>query len=484
METRVINKYEAIIGLEVHAQLKTASKLFCGCEVTYEAEPNSRTCPVCLGLPGALPVLNRKAAMMATRLILAVGGKVNARSTFARKNYFYPDLPKGYQITQYDHPIGTGGHISIPGESGPKKIGLTRIHLEEDAGKMIHAEGNYSRVDFNRCGIPLVEIVSEPEMSSPHEAYDYLTALRQILKYPGICSGDMEKGHLRCDANVSVRLIGGEFPQVKTEVKNLNSFRFIKRALECEIDRQIYLLEAGEEITAATLHWNERTGEVEIMRRKEEAEDYRYFPEPDLPALLMDRELIEELKADLPEMPDDRMARFVEQYHLPPNDAAILTKNKALADFFEKTIKGITRSEITAGWFVNELLKYFDADRFDNYKLKFTPQMVAEIFSCIKLGAISGMTAKKVLAEMVTTGKDAGTIIKEKGLEQITDPDQLGKLVKEVLAENSENVQSYYEGKEKLFDYFIGEVMKRSSGRANPELVRKILKGILDERKS
>jgi aspartyl-tRNA(Asn)/glutamyl-tRNA(Gln) amidotransferase subunit B len=321
-------------------------------------------------------------------------------------------------------------------------------------------------------------------MTTPQEAYDYLTILRQILKYLGICSGDMEKGHLRCDANVSVRRIGGEFPQVKTEVKNLNSFRFIRRALECEIERQINLLKAGEKITAATLHWNERTGEVEIMRRKEEAEDYRYFPEPDLPQVILDTKKIEELKTDLPEMPDDRMARFVDQYRLPPDNAAILTRNKALADFFEDTIKGITRPEVAARWFINELLQYFDADRFDDYKLKFTPQMVAEIFSFIKLGAISGMTAKKVLAEMVTTGKDAGTIIKERGLEQIADPDQVEKLVKEVLVENTEKVRSYYDGKEKLFGYFIGEVMKKSSGRANPELVRKILKGILDERKS
>ena len=474
---------EPVIGLEVHAQLLTDSKIFCGCKAAYGEAPNSLTCPVCLGLPGALPVLNRRAVEFALKLILAVGGRVKQRSVFARKNYFYPDLPKGYQISQYSLPVGEGGKIGFTLENGRKKTcRIGRIHLEEDAGKSLHPEQSeaFSRVDFNRCGVPLAEIVSEPDLRSPEEAYGYLIKLKQILQYIGVCSGDMEKGHLRCDANISMRPKGVKKLGVRTELKNLNSFRAVERALRYEIERQMKLLESGKEIAPETLLWNESKQKAEPMRTKEESEDYRYFPEPDLPELVIDERQVEAVRKDRVEMPDEKASRLVKQYRIRAYDARILTETVELADYFERVMTACDNGRLAANWIITELLGAVNDCRDELKDFKISPTMLADLLKRLKENEITVQTGKEVFKEMVATGNAAGAIIEEKGLLQLNDEKTLLPLVENVLNSNPEKVEAYRNGKTALWDYFIGRIMQAGRGRANPKLAGKLLKKKLE----
>jgi aspartyl-tRNA(Asn)/glutamyl-tRNA(Gln) amidotransferase subunit B len=475
--------YEPVIGLEIHAQLQTESKIFCGCKNAYGEPPNSLTCPVCLGLPGALPVLNKQAVENAIKMILAVGGRINNRSVFARKNYFYPDLPKGYQISQFDKPIGEGGTISFSLEDGTSKTcRLTRIHLEEDAGKSLHPEKgeSYTRVDLNRCGTPLIEIVSEPDMRSPEEACAYFVKIKQILQYTEVCTGDMEKGHLRCDANVSVRPMGEEKFGTRTEVKNMNSFKAVERALKYEIERQVKLLKSGGSVTQATLLWDESRQVAEAMRSKEESHDYRYFPEPDLVNLVVKDDWIESVRQSLPELPDEKTKRFVEKYKIRPYDAVVLTDTTQLADYYDEVMQHTKDGRTAANWVQSELLGVLKDSDDDISTFKVRPRMIADIVNKIESGEISGKMAKQVFAEMVESGKSAEVIIKEKGLVQISDENQLLEMIDKILTANSGNVEKYKSGKTNIIGFFVGQVMKETKGQANPEVVNRLLKQKLD----
>lgn len=474
----VYEGYKPVIGLEVHAQLTTDSKMFCGCKVSYGESPNSRTCPVCLGLPGALPVLNKKAVEYALQMILAVGGEVALHSVFARKNYFYPDLPKGYQISQYSQPIGRGGKIKYFLENGhTKTCRLNRIHLEEDAGKSLHpsSKERYTRLDFNRCGVPLLEIVSEPDLKTPEEAYGYLNKLKQILQYLEICSADMEKGHLRCDANVSVLQKGKKKLSVRTEVKNLNSFKGVKRALKYEIARQIKILKAGGTVKPVTLWWDENRQTVRLLRTKETSEDYRYFPEPDLRSLTVDTTWLDRIRHSLTELPDHKYSRLVKQYKIRPYDARIMVADRPLADYFENVIACYNNSRAVVNWITTEILAILDESKGTIADFRISPAMLAELLKSIDDGIISGRTARQVLREMAVTGNSAVRIITSWGLKQITDKKVLQKEVDKVITANPNQVEKYLSGKTALLDFFIGEVMKSTRGRANPELVGDLL---------
>ncbi|HHD11049.1 MAG TPA: Asp-tRNA(Asn)/Glu-tRNA(Gln) amidotransferase subunit GatB [Deltaproteobacteria bacterium] len=477
-------EYEAVIGLEVHAQLLTRSKLFCGCATVFGSPPNTQVCPVCLGMPGVLPVINEKAVEYAIKMALATECRINERSVFARKNYFYPDLPKGYQISQYDEPLAEGGHIDIETADGKtKRIGITRIHIEEDAGKLLHGEGDgeASLVDFNRAGMPLIEIVSEPHISTPEEAVSYLKALRDILLYLEICDGNMQEGSLRCDANVSVRPVGSKEFGTKTEVKNMNSFKFLKDALTYEIGRQISLLESGERVVQETRLFEPSTGKTRSMRSKEEAHDYRYFPEPDLLPLVVEQEEIEAIMVMLPELPAQKKERFMKEYGLPSYDAGILTSSKRLADFYEECVRLFEEPKTISNWIMSELLRLL---KEHNISIEETPIGADRFTALLKLvreGKISGKIGKEVLEEMFATGKDAQTIIEEKGLSQISDESELLTIIDKILEENPENVERYRAGKTKLIGFFVGEVMKATRGKANPQLVNKLLKERLDK---
>jgi aspartyl-tRNA(Asn)/glutamyl-tRNA(Gln) amidotransferase subunit B len=477
------HKYEVVIGLEVHAQLKTKTKIFCGCSTTFGAEPNSQTCPVCLGMPGVLPVMNRSALEFALKIGLATGCQIASESIFARKNYFYPDLPKGYQISQYEEPVCQNGMIDIEVDGQTRSIGITRIHLEEDAGKSVHDEAwvdeDATLIDLNRCGTPLVEIVSEPDFRSPREAYAYLTKLRQLVRYLDICDGNMEEGSMRCDANVSIRLKGETTLGTKTELKNMNSFRNVENALVYEIERQISIVDAGEQVVQTTLLWDAATNKARVMRTKEEAHDYRYFPEPDLVPLRINRELVDFSRNSLPELPDARKIRFVNDYGLPEYDAEILTASREMADYFESASKHYTNAKIVSNWMMGEVLRILKEQQLEIEQFSVTPVNLAQLLSLIDKKEVSVNAAKKVFSEMTNSNETADEIITRLGLKQVSDDSALEKLIEQVLADHPQEVASYNAGKTALLGFFMGQVMRLSQGKANPQAVNKLLKNKL-----
>ena len=480
--------WEAVIGLEVHAQLKTDSKVFCACSTSFGEAPNKNTCPVCLGLPGALPVLNRQAINYAGKAALALNLKINLESIFARKNYFYPDLPKGYQISQYDRPFSQRGRVELltserdeggrPVEWKLKSFGITRAHIEEDAGKSVHDIGDpgKSYVNLNRAGTPLLEIVSEPDFRSSWEAYDYVNFLRRTLQYIGVCEGNMEEGNLRCDANVSVRPKGQMKFGVKAEIKNLNSLRFIQKAIDYEIDRQITLLEAGGTVVQETRLWNEKEGKTHSMRSKEDAHDYRYFPEPDLPPLEVSDHWIESLRSELPELPEERRSRFIREYDLTADEAFTLTGGRELADYYEAAAKSSANPRTAANWVLSELLRELKNTAIEISACKITPEDLGALIRLIDDQTISGKIAKDVFTEMFATGISPAAIVREKGLVQITDNAAIEKIVDEVIASYPKELEQYRSGKKALLGFFVGSVIKTSGGKANPQSVNEILK--------
>jgi aspartyl-tRNA(Asn)/glutamyl-tRNA(Gln) amidotransferase subunit B len=474
-------KYEAVIGLEVHAQMLTDTKIFCGCSTRFGSEPNTQTCPVCIGMPGVLPVLNKKALEFAIKTGLATNCNISSCSRFARKNYFYPDLPKGYQISQYESPICEHGYIEIVVDGNIKKIGITRIHMEEDAGKNIHeGEGNYSFVDLNRTGVPLMEIVSEPDMRSPREAVEYMKKLRTILRYLGVCDGNMEQGSLRCDANVSVRQVGQKEYGIRTEVKNINSFKFVEKALEYEIKRQIKLLEDGGKVIQETRLWDSKIGITESMRGKEEAHDYRYFPEPDLVPIMVDKKWIEEIKSSLPELPDVRREKFVSVYGLPEYDADIFTSERSTAEFSEEAAKLAVKSNIKPQNIFNliktEVFKYLKEKDKDINETLLKPIHLVSLSKLVETAVVSATMAKSIIFEVMDTGKPPEEIVKEKGLVQISDSGEIEKVVDDVISKNPKEVERFKGGEEKLMGFFVGLVMKSTKGTANPRMVNELLK--------
>lgn len=474
--------YEAVIGLEVHAQMLTESKIFCGCSTKFGAPPNTQTCQICIGMPGVLPVLNRKALEFAVRTGLATNCTISQYSRFARKNYFYPDLPKGYQISQYELPICEHGHIDIIADGERKRIGITRIHMEEDAGKNIHeGNGSYSFVDLNRAGVPLMEIVSEPDIRTPKEASEYMRKLRGLLRSLGVCDGNMEQGSLRCDANVSIRPVGSTGLGVKVEMKNINSFRFVEKALEYEIKRQLRTLEEGGKIVQETRLWDPSSGKTQSMRTKEEAHDYRYFPEPDLVPLVADREWIDDIQASLPELPDAKRERFISDYALSEYDAELLISERATADWFEETVKAGGPPKAAANWMIGDLTRLLNEENRTIEECPMRPVRLAEMIRLIEEGIISGKIAKTVFEEMYRTGKDAEQIVKEKGLTQISDSGELEKTVEEIVAKHPKEVGRFRGGDEKLIGFFVGQVMKATRGKANPQMVNELLRKKLAE---
>ncbi len=494
--------YEAVIGMEVHAQLLTESKMFCRCSADYAAaEPNTHVCPVCLGMPGVLPVINQKAIGYTIMTALALHCQIPEFSKFDRKNYFYPDLPKGYQISQYDLPLSRDGWLEIEAGGETRRIGINRVHLEEDTAKLAHVDG-HSLVDFNRSGVPLMEIVSQPDIRTPEEARQYLTKLRTILRYLGVNSGNMEEGAMRCEANISLRPKGTNKLGTKVEVKNLNSFHSVKLALEYEIERQAKILEAGGYIEQVTMGWDEARGATVVQRTKEYAHDYRYFPEPDLPPLALSREWVEEIRARLPELPDAKQDRFVEQYGLSRYDAGVLTAEKTVADYFESCVRayplppnpsalrqssgqallraGLGGKEegakTVANWITGEFFRLLKAADMGIETVKITPDALAELLTLVEKGAISISMAKDVFGEMFETGRPALQIVQEKGLAQISDVEELSRVVEQVIAENPGPVAEYLGGKEPVLRFLVGQVMKATRGKANPHLVNELLK--------
>ncbi len=479
----LLAKYEPVIGLEVHAQLLTETKIFCGCSTRFGDAPNSNVCPVCLGLPGTLPVLNKRAVEMGILASLALNCTVHEHSRFARKNYFYPDLPKGYQISQYELPLATGGWIGIEQGGKSKRIGITRLHLEEDAGKSLHDgfpdSDEKTYVDFNRCGTPLSEIVSEPDMRSPDEAYAYLTTLRQILLYTGVSDCNMEEGSLRCDANVSVRLRGAKEFGTKVEVKNLNSFRYLAKALEYEIERHIGVIESGGQIQQETRLWNQPAGRTEPMRSKEKAHDYRYFPEPDLLPVHVGTAWREEVHASLPELPAAKRARFVSSFGVTPYDAEVLTDTRELADYFELVVKAGAPGKAAANWLQTELLRRLHDSGKEIGASPVSPAALAELVSLVESGKITGAVGKKVFAAMFETGRSAADIVSAEGLgAQVTDA-AIEQAARDVIAKNPDNVAKFKSGNEGVFKFFVGQVMKATKGQANPQVINDTLRRLL-----
>jgi len=473
-------EFEAVIGLEVHVQLATNTKCFCSCKVEYGAEPNTNVCPVCLGMPGSLPVLNKRALEYAIKTSLSLNCKVHELSVFARKNYFYPDLPKGYQISQYDKPLATDGYINLKVDGKDKKVRIHRLHMEEDAGKTIH-EGKYSYVDLNRAGTPLVEIVSEPDISSGLEARLYLEKLRNIMRYIGVSNADMEKGQLRCDVNISLRPKGSKEFGTKVEIKNINSFRFVQRAIEYEIERQAKLLRKGEKIVQETRLFDEKSGKTFSMRSKEEAHDYRYFPDPDLIPVRIKKEYIEEIKGSLPELPDEKARRYIKEYKLTDYDADVLVADKERAKYFEEAIKHYSKSPKTiANWIINELLGKLNEMGISISESPVKPNHIAELVELIDKGDISTKIAKEVFEEVFQKSKSPKEIVEEKGLKQVSDEGEIKKIVEDIINKFPKEVEKYKSGNKKLLGFFVGQVMKATKGKANPKLVNKILTEILE----
>ena len=472
-------KFEPVIGLEVHAQLLTDTKIFCSCKNAYGAPPNSLTCPVCLGMPGTLPVLDRKAVEYAIKMGLATDCSITAFSRFARKNYFYPDLPKGYQISQYDEPLCRNGKLKIQVNGVEKNIGITRIHLEEDAGKSIHGFDN-TLVDFNRCGVALIEIVSEPDLRSPEEAYDYLIKLKQILEYLEICDCNMEEGSLRCDANISLRPIGEEKFGTKTEMKNMNSFRGVERALRFEIERQKAILEKGKNIIQQTMLWDEAKGEARPMRSKEESHDYRYFPEPDLVPIEVEENWKTKILNDLPELPDQKYFRFLNKYNLRHYDAAILTSDKYLAEYFERVNDLINDPQLVSKWIQGEVLRTLSQKNLTSKQIPLAAENLGELLNLIKAGTISANIAKEVFDKMVENNESAKIIVEREKLVQVSDDSELEQIIQTVISENPNEVERYRRGAKNLFAFFMGQVMKKTKGKANPSVANNLLKKALD----
>jgi len=477
-------KYEAVIGLEVHAQMLTETKIFCGCSTKFGAEPNTQSCQICIGMPGVLPVLNKKALEFAVRTGLAVNCSISRYSRFARKNYFYPDLPKGYQISQFELPICEHGHLDIVLDGAVKRIGITRIHMEEDAGKNIHESasgGNYSFVDLNRAGVPLMEIVSEPDMRSPQEAAEYMKKLRSILRYLGVCDGNMEQGSLRCDANVSLRPDGRKELGTKVEIKNINSFKFVEKALDYEIMRQLKILEDGGKIIQETRLWDSVRNVTESMRGKEEAHDYRYFPEPDLVPMTVDQTWIHDIQSSLPELPDKRRERFISAFEIPGQDADLMISEKSVADWFEEAVNLGGQPNDVSNWIKGDLMKLLNEEGKTFNECLLRPSGLVGMLKLIDNGTISGKIAKTVFEEIYRTGKDAEVVVREKGLVQITDSSAIEKAVDDIIAGNPKEVERYKAGEEKLIGFLVGQVMKTTKGKANPQMVNDLLKKRLSE---
>lgn len=470
-------EYEPVIGLEIHAQLTTESKVFCGCSTKFGGSPNTHTCPVCLGMPGVLPVLNRTVVEYTIRMALATHCSIAPYSQFARKNYFYPDLPKGYQISQYELPLARNGWVEIETSEGVKHIRIHRIHMEEDAGKLVHDEYQpVSYVDYNRTGVPLIEIVSEPDLKSSEEAAAYLRTLREILRYLEICDGNMEEGSLRCDANISLRPVGTDTLGTKAELKNMNSFKNVQKALDFEIRRQKALLERGESIVQETRLWDANRNVTLSMRGKEEAHDYRYFPDPDLVPISISSEWVEEVRANLPELPDAKRERFLTQYGLPAYDAQVLTASKPLANYFESVVGEFAQPKVVSNWMMSELLRELNRNDRDISECPVTPENLVQLLTLLDSGVISGKIAKTVFEEMFATGRSAKQIVEEKGLVQVRDESAIEAAIDQVLAENPNEVEQFRGGKEKVFGFFVGQVMRKTKGKANPQLVNEILR--------
>ncbi len=469
-------RYETVIGLEVHAQLKTKSKIFCSCSTRFGVDPNENTCPVCTGMPGVLPVLNRKVVEYAAKMGLAIDCEINRKSIFARKNYFYPDLPKGYQTSQFELPICERGHVDIVTSKGTKRVGVTRIHMEEDAGKNIHsAHDNASYVDLNRSCVPLIEIVSEPDMRSAEEAVAYLKALRSILVYLDICDGNMEEGSFRCDANVSVRPFGQEAFGTRAELKNLNSFKHVQKAIEFEVERQIDLVEDGEEVVQETRLFDANKGTTHSMRGKEEAHDYRYFPCPDLVPLVLQEAWLDKWKGELPELPKARETRFKEQYGLSADAAEVLTAERDLSEYYEAAVTAFNEPKKIANWIMTDIMRELNASGGRAADLKLAPQSLAALVRLVEEGQISAKSGKDILPELLETGGDPEALVKAKGLVQISDTSALAADIDAVLAENPKELADYRAGKTKLMGFFVGQIMRRTKGQANPAVVNQLL---------
>lgn len=478
-----MTQYEAVIGLEIHAELLTDAKMFCGCRVvdSVEAPPNTAVCPVCLGMPGMLPVINERAVAFAMRVALALNCEIQHHNIFARKNYFYPDLPKAYQISQYELPLGRHGWVDIDlADDETKRIRIRRVHMEEDTGKLTHLDGGGSLVDYNRSGVPLLEIVSEPDIRSGEEARAYGMKIRQILRYLGVNSGDMEKGVLRVEPNISIRPLGSDEFGTRTELKNLNSFRSLAEGTDFEIERQIAVVESGGSVVQETRGWHDTRRETFTQRVKEEAEDYRYFAEPDLPPLHIDEAWIEEVRAALPELPDAKIARYKAVYGLPDYDARVLAEDRAVAEWFDTAVAAGGDPKAVANWVINELFRLMNEHRQTIEQIQVAPQALVELIALVDEQTINNNTAKDVLAEMFTTGRRAKAIVADKGLAQISDEDTLGEMVAQVLQENEEQVAAYLAGKEQLKGWFVGQVMRATRGKANPALVNELLTQQLD----
>jgi aspartyl-tRNA(Asn)/glutamyl-tRNA(Gln) amidotransferase subunit B len=483
ISAELLAKYEAVIGLEVHVQLLTKTKIFCGCSTRFGDAPNANTCPVCLGLPGTLPVLNKRVIEMASRASLALNCTVHEHSRFARKNYFYPDLPKGYQISQYELPLATGGWVEIELDGAKKRIGITRLHVEEDAAKNLHEGFSQSAakayIDYNRCGSPLAEIVSEPDMRTPEEAYAYLTTLRQILLYTGVSDCNMEEGSLRCDANVSVRVRGTEQFGTKVEVKNLNSFRFLQKALEYEIERHIGVIESGGRIPQETRLWNQAEGHTVSMRSKEKAHDYRYFPEPDLLPVHIGAAWREEIRRTIPELPEAKRARFVSAYGVTPYDAELLTSTQARADYFEVVTKAGASGKNAANWMQTELLRRLNDSGKEIEASPLSPAALAELLKLVESGQITATIGKKVFATMFESGRSAADIVAAEGLGAQVSESAIEAAAREVISKNPDNVAKYKSGNEGVFKFFVGQVMRATHGQAKPQAVNEIIRKLL-----